>query len=284
MEAAAPALLSGVAGLLLRRPPSLRELVTLVGYADDYAWFVGLVRRLFPLKRLRRRSRPPTYARGWSDSPISSESALPPLRTLLHRVLDGGRGGATSLDLDASGHPLRPDGLRLRRPPRAVARLPRGHLGPGPAGQAPRRLLRGTRRYTDGLAGVGRRAHPARRPCKDSPGRHTLDDLTGALKETEVRGGGQGRLLGLRRDRQLLSRPYLRGWQLRRLRRPLGGRDHRRGHGGVAQGQRPHGLGVHGWPTGWRRTSPAASPRCWTSSCRCSPIQEQEQEENDHDQ
>ena len=48
MEAAAPPLLSGLAGLLLRRPPSLRGLVTLVGYADDYAWFAGLVRRLFP--------------------------------------------------------------------------------------------------------------------------------------------------------------------------------------------------------------------------------------------
>ena len=48
MAATAPALLSGLAGLLLRRPPSLRELVTLVGYADDYAWFAGLVRRLFP--------------------------------------------------------------------------------------------------------------------------------------------------------------------------------------------------------------------------------------------
>ena len=48
MATAAPALLSGLANLLLRRPPSLRELVTLVGYADDYAWFVGLVRRLFP--------------------------------------------------------------------------------------------------------------------------------------------------------------------------------------------------------------------------------------------
>ena len=48
MAASAPAQLSGLATLLLRRPPSLRELVTLVGYADDYAWFVGLVRRLFP--------------------------------------------------------------------------------------------------------------------------------------------------------------------------------------------------------------------------------------------
>ena len=48
MEATVPPTLSGLAKLLLRRPPSLRELVTLVGYAHDYAWFVGLVRRLFP--------------------------------------------------------------------------------------------------------------------------------------------------------------------------------------------------------------------------------------------
>ena len=48
MATAAPALLSGLAEKLLRRPPSLRELVTLIGYADDYAWFAGLARRLFP--------------------------------------------------------------------------------------------------------------------------------------------------------------------------------------------------------------------------------------------
>ena len=48
MEAAAPPLLTGLPGLLLRRPPSLREMVTIVGYADDYAWFTGLVRRIFP--------------------------------------------------------------------------------------------------------------------------------------------------------------------------------------------------------------------------------------------
>ena len=48
MEAAFPPLLNGLAEKLLRRPPSLRELVTIIGYADDYAWFGGLVRRLFP--------------------------------------------------------------------------------------------------------------------------------------------------------------------------------------------------------------------------------------------
>ena len=48
MAVAAPPRLSGMAERLLRRPPSLRELVVLVGYAEDHAWFVGLVRHLFP--------------------------------------------------------------------------------------------------------------------------------------------------------------------------------------------------------------------------------------------
>ena len=48
MRVAAPPRLSGLAELLLRRPPSLRELVAMVGYAHDHVWFVGLVHRLFP--------------------------------------------------------------------------------------------------------------------------------------------------------------------------------------------------------------------------------------------
>ena len=48
MEAALPPLLSALGETLLRRPPSLRELIVIVGHADDYAWFAGLVRRLFP--------------------------------------------------------------------------------------------------------------------------------------------------------------------------------------------------------------------------------------------
>ena len=48
MAVAAPPRLSELADLLLRRPPSLRELVTLVGHAEDHAWVVGLVRRLLP--------------------------------------------------------------------------------------------------------------------------------------------------------------------------------------------------------------------------------------------
>ena len=78
MAAAAPAQLSGLAKLLLRRPPSLRELVTLVGYADDYAWFVGLVRRLFPQEAEAALSAPDIRTGGWNDSPISSESGTSP--------------------------------------------------------------------------------------------------------------------------------------------------------------------------------------------------------------
>ena len=63
MEAVAPALLSGLAEKLVRRPPSLRELVTLVGYADDYAWFAGLVRRLFPNEAEEALSAPDTRRR-----------------------------------------------------------------------------------------------------------------------------------------------------------------------------------------------------------------------------
>lgn len=48
MEAAITPLLSGIADKLLRRPPSLREMVVIVGYADDYAWFAELVHRIFP--------------------------------------------------------------------------------------------------------------------------------------------------------------------------------------------------------------------------------------------
>ena len=48
MATAAPPVLSSLAERLLRRPPSLQELVVRLGYAEDYAWFAGLARRLFP--------------------------------------------------------------------------------------------------------------------------------------------------------------------------------------------------------------------------------------------
>ena len=64
METADPALLSGLAGLLLRRPPSLRELVALVGHPEDYAWFAGLVRRLFPQEAEAALAAPDVRTRG----------------------------------------------------------------------------------------------------------------------------------------------------------------------------------------------------------------------------
>ena len=112
MEAAAPARLSGLAELLLRRPPSLRELVTLIGYADDYAWFAGLVRRLFPDEAEATLSAPDVRIEGGAIRQSLRGAALPPLRAD-HRVLDGRGGGRTSLVLAAEGHTLRPDGLRL---------------------------------------------------------------------------------------------------------------------------------------------------------------------------
>ena len=48
MATAAPPVLSNLAETLLRRPPSLQELIARLGYAEDYAWFTGLARRLFP--------------------------------------------------------------------------------------------------------------------------------------------------------------------------------------------------------------------------------------------
>ena len=48
MATAAPPVLSNLAETLLRRPPSLQELIVRLGYAEDYAWFAELARRLFP--------------------------------------------------------------------------------------------------------------------------------------------------------------------------------------------------------------------------------------------
>ena len=66
MANAAPPLLSGLTKRLLRRPPSLRELAVVVGYAEDYAWFAGLVRRLFPdeAESVTSPSTPPTSSSG----------------------------------------------------------------------------------------------------------------------------------------------------------------------------------------------------------------------------
>ena len=140
MEAAAPALLSGLAEKLLRRPPSLRELITLIGYADDYAWFAALVRRLFPDEAEAVLSAPDTRRRVEAFANLFSDRHFPLYAP--HLRVPPGRRGRTALVLAAKGHSLPADGLRLRRTPRDVERLPGRHLGNGPAGQALRRLLR----------------------------------------------------------------------------------------------------------------------------------------------
>ena len=239
---AAPPTLSGLATLLLRRPPSLRELVTLVGYADDYAWFAGLVRRLFPneaeaaLSAPDLRTRVERFANLFGErhfplyAPIiefwTEAEDEPPWSWLrrgipfdlmgfgydgLHEMWNGYREGLSAMALLVRPPDVYydgPDGLRVAWLESAAERIPQETLLRVPEG-----------RHIPGGPHRGAEGH-------------------------EVRGCGPGRLLGPRRDRQLLPRPQLRRRQLRRLLRPLGGRHHRRGHGGVAQGQCPHGLGV----------------------------------------
>ena len=167
MAASAPAVLSGLANLLLRRPPSLRELVTLVGYADDYAWFAGLARRLFPQEAEAALSAPDVRTRVERFARLFGERHFPLYAPFFEFFMD--EGDEPSLDMPPEGHPLRADGLRLRRPPRVVGRLPRGSLGPRSPGQAPRFLLRGTRRAPGGVAGVSRRAASRNRHWRGFP-------------------------------------------------------------------------------------------------------------------
>ena len=77
MASAAPALLSGLAQALLRRPPSLRELVTIIGYAEDYAWFAELVRRLFPDEAEEALSAPDARARVENFARLVGEKHFP---------------------------------------------------------------------------------------------------------------------------------------------------------------------------------------------------------------
>ena len=172
MAATAPARLSGLAGLLLRRPPSLRELVTLVGYADDYAWFVGLVRRLFPQEAEAALATPdirtrverfaglfgerhfPLYApfiEFWTEE----EGEQPPWSWLrqgipfdlmgfgydgLHEMWDGYREGLSAMALlvkPPDSFYEEPDGLRVAWLESAAARIPQETLLRIPQGGIP---------------------------------------------------------------------------------------------------------------------------------------------------
>ena len=175
MEAAAPPLLSGLAQLLLRRPPSLRELVAIIGYAEDYAWFAGLARRLFPeeaeailappdvnrrlegFAELFQQKHFPLYGPFldfWID-----EGDEPPWSWMrrgipfdlvgfgyddLHEMWDGYREGLSALVLLAqtpdsfSGEP---GGMRVAWLESAAGRIPQNTLGRIPQGGIPLDLL-----------------------------------------------------------------------------------------------------------------------------------------------
>ena len=183
MEAAAPQRLSRLAELLLRRPPSLRELLTLVGHADDYAWFAGLVHRLFPqeaeavLSPPNARERVEGFARTFEQRHFPlyapffdyylSEEDEPAFTALrrgipydlqgvgyegLHEMWNGYREGLSALALlvkppDSSY--MEPDGVRVAWLESAAARIPQDTLLRIPEGGIPLEALteavRGTR-------------------------------------------------------------------------------------------------------------------------------------------
>ena len=183
MATAAPALLSGLSQLLLRRPPSLREMVTIVGYADDYAWFAELVRRLFPdeaeaaLSAPDVRSRVERFARLFAERhfPLYApyfefflEDGDEPSWTWLrrgipfdlmgfgydglHEMWDGYRDGISSLALlvkTSDAFYDGPDGLRTAWLDSASGRIPKQTLIRIPEGGIPlddlKEALRGTR-------------------------------------------------------------------------------------------------------------------------------------------
>ena len=102
------------------------------------------------------------------------------------------------------------------------------------------------------------------------PGGIPLDDLTDALKETGFEGAAQAASWVLAETGNFfLDACYDDGnydgfcdpWEDEIIEE------------GAKEGARPPPLWTWwaGWPTGWRRTFPAASPGCWTSSWGGSP-------------
>ena len=280
MAAAAPAQLSGLANLLLRRPPSLRELVTLVGYADDYAWFVGLVRRLFPQEAEAALSAPDVRGRVERFANLFGERHFPLYAPFIEFWTEEGEQPPWSwlrqgipFDLMGFGY----DGLH-----EMWDGYREGFSALGPPGQAPRSLLRGTRRAAGGLAGVSRRAHPARDIGEDPPGRHTPGRPHRGAEGNEVRGAAQACSWVLAETGNFfLDHTYEDG-----------------SYDGFADPWEDDIIqeGTEEWrkasalmdsvcklvATGWRRTSPAASPRCWTSP-GAAPESRTRKEDNDHD-
>ena len=183
MATAAPPVLNNLAQTLLRRPPSLRELIVRLGYAEDYAWFAGLARRLFPDEaetllaipdlgqRLERFARLfeerhfPLY--GSYLEFFVDEGEEPPFTWLrrgipfqlmgigydgLHEMWDGYREGISALALlaeppDFSFH--EPGGLRTAWLEAAAQRIPQETLLRIPAGGIPSETLTETVRETE---------------------------------------------------------------------------------------------------------------------------------------
>ncbi len=162
MATAAPPVLSDLAGMLLRRPPSLQELVVRLGYAEDYAWFTGLVGRLFPndaedvlsvsdaggrlerFARLFEERHFPLYAPfiefyvdEGEEPPFSWLRRGIPFQLMgigydgLHEMWDGYREGLSALALlaEAPGYYWdEPDGLRTAWLEAAAERIPQATL------------------------------------------------------------------------------------------------------------------------------------------------------------
>ena len=171
MEAAFPSLLSGLGKKLLRRPPSLREMVVIVGYADDYAWFAGLVRRLLLDEAEAALSAPDVRTRVERFAQLFAERHFPlyapyfdfwaeggdePSWTLLrrgipfdlmgfsyddlHGIWDGYRDGLAALALlvrTADAFYDGPDGLRTAWLESAAQRIPQETLERIPQGGIP---------------------------------------------------------------------------------------------------------------------------------------------------
>ena len=183
MATAAPPVLSDLAGLLLRRPPSLQELIVRLGYAEDYAWFAELVRRLFPNEAEEALSIPDAggrlerFARLFEErhfplyAPFieffADEGEDPPFTWLrrgipfqlmgigydgLHEMWDGYREGLSALALlaEAPGYYWdEPDGLRTAWLEAAAERIPQETLERIPRGGIPLEALTEAVRETE---------------------------------------------------------------------------------------------------------------------------------------
>ena len=171
MATAAPPVLSDLAGLLLWRPPSLQELIVRLGYAEDYAWFAELVRRLFPNEAEEALSIPDAggrlerFARLFEErhfplyAPFieffADEGEDPPFTWLrrgipfqlmgigydgLHEMWDGYREGLSALALLAEAPDFyydEPDGLRTAWLEATAERIPQQTLERIPRGGIP---------------------------------------------------------------------------------------------------------------------------------------------------